>query len=266
MTIKDIETLPKIYAGNGEKKFKILLINPNSTELMTLNCLKMAKDHLAPDVVLYGYTNSKPAPSAIECHLDGVLSSADAIRDAYDYCKQADAILVACFSDHPLVNCLREEFDVPACGIFEAGLYTARLIGGRFGIVTTVARSSIRHADAVRNFGLNGFCAGLLSTNLKVAELHTKPREEVLQLMSNVAYKLVEEQGADVIVLGCAGMTDMQEAVTKAVEHRGVPVVDGVVCGINLLTGLIRSGLKTSPRGLFASSLNSRQERGQLYL
>lgn len=266
MTLKDLESLPKVENGQtNSKKMKILLINPNSTELMTVNCLKMARSFLAPDVVLYGYTSSKPSPAVIECHLDGVLSSADTFRDAYDYAKQADAMLVACFSDHPLVNCLREEFDVPICGIFEAGLYTARLLGGRFGIVTTVGRSSIRHGDAVRNFGLSGFCAGLLSTNLKVAELHTKPREEVLQLMSDVAYKLVEDYGADVLILGCAGMADMQEAVENSVKHRSVPVIDGVVSGVNLLTGLVRSGLKTSPRGLFASSLDARAERGQNY-
>lgn len=264
MTVRTIDQLP--YVGSSHAQFKILLLNPNSTEIMTLNCLKMVESHLAPDVVLYGYTAKPPAPATVECHLDGVLSAADAFRDSYDYVTQVDAVLVACFSDHPLTNCLREEFDVPVCGIFEAGIYSARLLGGKFGVVTTVPRSSIRHGDAIRAMGLSGYCAGLESTNLKVAELHLKPREQVLMLMRKVALKLVEEKGADVLVLGCAGMADMHAAVSSAVDSYGVQVIDGVVTGVNILTGLIRCGLKTSKRGLFASSRESRESRGQNYL
>lgn len=260
---KEILNLPSVGAENA--KYKILLLNPNTTELMTVNCLEMVKSHCAPDVAVYGYTCAHPGPTTVECHLDGVLSSAAAFRDAYKYVLEVDAVLVACFSDHPLVNCLREEFDIPVCGIFEAGLYTARLLGGRFGVVTTVYRSSIRHADAIKNFGLDKFCGGLLSTNLKVAELHTKPRQEVLALMRKVAITLVNENDCDVLVLGCAGMSDMQTAVEEAVEPKGVQVIDGVVAGVNLLTGLARSGYKTSKRGLFSSSKESRETRGQMY-
>lgn len=269
MTTDLLDELP--FVENVEyqslrKNINILLINPNTTMRMTKNCLQMAQNHLAPDVRLYGYTAPLPSASTIECHLDGVLSSAATFRDVYKYIEGVDALLVACFSDHPLINCLREEFDIPVCGIFEAGIYTARLLGGRFGVITTVYRSSIRHGDAINAMGLKHYCAGLLSTNLKVAELHTKPREEVLELMTNVAKRLVVEKEADVLVLGCAGMADMQLAVSKAVEEYGVPVIDGVVAGVNILTGLVRSNLKTSPRGLFSSSAESRLTRNQDYI
>lgn len=261
--------LPKAegkYVGQTDKVQKILLINPNCTELMTENCIKMVEQHIPPDVIVIGYTAPKTAPTTVEGHLDGVISSADVMRDAYNLIKESDACLVACFSDHPLINCIREEFDMPCCGIMEAAIYSARIIGGRFGIVTTVYRSSIRHADAVRIYGLNGQCAGLLSTGLKVAELHTKPREEVLSIMKNVATTLVVEKDADCILLGCAGMTDMLEAVEDAVKPHGAVVIDGVVAGVNLLSGLVRSGLSTSKRGLFCSSFESRASRGQDWL
>lgn len=271
MTSKRLDSLPQ---GKGscvellepKNVQKILLLNPNCTELMTVNCIKMLEQHLPPDVTVYGYTAPKTAPTTVEGHLDGVLSSADTIRDAYELIEQVDACLVACFSDHPLINCIREEFDIPTCGIMEAAMYSARIIGGRFGIVTTVYRSSIRHEDAVRAYGLAGNCAGLLSTGLKVAELHTKPRDEVLATMKSVATTLVLDRDADTILLGCAGMTDMKQAVEQAVEPYGTIVIDGVVAGVNLLSGIVRSGLKTSKRGLFCSSAESRQSRGQDWL
>lgn len=84
--------------------------------------------------------------------------------------------------------------------------------------------------------------------------------------MRNVATTLVVERDADCILLGCAGMTDMLDAVEEAVKPHGAVVIDGVVAGVNLLSGLIRSGLKTSKRGLFCSSSESRVSRGQNWL
>lgn len=84
--------------------------------------------------------------------------------------------------------------------------------------------------------------------------------------MRNVALKLVNEKGADCLVLGCAGMADMQKAVEATVADQGVQVIDGVVTGVNILTGLVRCGLKTSKKGLFVSSKDSRVSRGQIYV
>lgn len=271
MTISELASLPSVKGScvhnlPAEKAYNILLIQPNSTESMTTNCLQMVKEHLPSDCIVYGYTAPPRAPISIEGHLDGIVSATEIMRDAYAYIQQADAVLVGCFSDHPLINCIREEFEMPTCGIIEAAIYTARLLGGRFGIVTTVYRSQIRHYDAVRAYGLEGHCAGLLSTGLKVSELHTLPREKVLSIMKEVALKLVEDKDADVIILGCAGMTDMQNAIEEAVKKYNVPVIDGIVSGVNLLAGVVRSGLKTSKHGLFCSSLEARTARGQDWL
>lgn len=255
-----VESLP------ADQVFKVLLINPNSTERMTADTLKMVEQSMPPDIIVYGYTAPPKAPTTIGCYVDGVISAAEIIRDAHAIIPQADAVLVACFSDHPLINCVREEFEMPACGIMEAAIYTSRLLGARFGIITTMYRSQIKHADAVRSYGLDGYCAGLLSSGLEAAELHSKPRQEVLDIMGRVAVRLVEEKDADALILGCAGMTDMQEAVEKAVKKYDVPVIDGVVTGVNMLAGIVRSGLKTSKRGLFSSSASARKARGQDWL
>jgi allantoin racemase len=43
----------------------------------------------------------------------------------------------------------------------------------------------------------------------------------------------VEEDGADVIVLGCAGMTGLNRKIQKEL---GIPVLDGVVCGLSVVS------------------------------
>jgi Asp/Glu/hydantoin racemase len=57
--------------------------------------------------------------------------------------------------------------------------------------------------------GLSHFYAGSEATGLGVLELETKPREEVLGRMGDASRRLVGEKGADCVLLGCAGMTDM---------------------------------------------------------
>jgi allantoin racemase len=50
------------------------------------------------------------------------------------------------------------------------------------------------------------------------------------------------------IILGCAGMAGLQQAVGAAA---GVPVVDPVVAAVALLASLARTGARTSKRNLY---------------
>lgn len=250
----------------GAKKIRVLLCNPNATPSMTDNCVKMVEPTLPPDVEVVGFTAPAPAPSAIEGNFDNVMSAAAAARAIIPLQQREgnDAMLVACYSDHALIRMLREEFDVPVIGIMEASLFAARTLGARFGIVATSRRSKLMHADAVRHYGMEGFCAGIEHCDLGVLDLERKPREQVLGTMQEVAKKLAAS-GAEALTLGCAGMTDMKAAVEEAVGE-DVQVVDGVVAGVHHLIGLVRIGGKTAKAGLYASSAKGRKLRGQEYI
>lgn len=175
-------------------------------------------------------------------------------------------MLVACYSDHALIRMLKEEFDLPVIGIMEASLFAARTLGSRIGLVATSGRSAIAHHDAFRRYGCADYCAGIRSCELGVLDLERLPREEVLARMADVARQLVEVDGADVLTLGCAGMTDMRVAVEEAVGPLGVQVVDGVVAGVQHLVGIVRMGGRTAKRGVHRSSGAAREGRGQDYV
>ena len=105
---------------------------------------------------------------------------------------------------------------------------------------------------------------GVGSCNLGVLDLERKPQIEVLSIMQSVAKDLVSK-GAEVLTLGCAGMSDMKIAVEEAVG-KDVQVVDGAVAGVHHLSGLVRMGCKTAKAGMYASSADKRQLRGQDYV
>jgi Asp/Glu/hydantoin racemase/predicted amidohydrolase len=246
------------------KPIRILLCNPNATESMTKSCLEMIKPTLPANVIVYGFTAPKPAPSAIEGQSDNIMSAAAAARAIIPIAGHYDAFLVACYSDHALIKVLREELSQPVVGIMEVSLYAARTVGGRFGIIATSNRAKYTLEDSVRSYGLQGFCAGIESCNLGVLELESRPERDVIGIMCDVGRKLVLN-GADVLTLGCAGMINMKAAVEEAVGEE-IQVIDGVLVGVQHLIGLCRIGTKTAKRGLFANAAGDRSKRGQSWL
>lgn len=251
---------------------------------MTAACLRSIADTLPPHVTVHGFTAPPTAPTAIEGRADAVLSAADCFRALHPLLRTTyspgadstttttttppprfDAFLVACFSAHPLIPMLREEYPQPAIGIMEASLYASRICGDRLGIVTTSQRSRFLHADAVgAAYGLAAFSAGCEASDVAVLELESGPRGQVHDGVAGAARRLVEERGADCVCLGCAGMTGLREVCQAAVGGEGeVMVVDGVAVGVHFLIGLVREGLGTAKRGSYRSSAAGRERRGQ---
>jgi Asp/Glu/hydantoin racemase len=175
-------------------------------------------------------------------------------------------MLVACFRHHPLIQMLREEFEIPVIGIMEASLFAAKTLGARIGVLATGKRSALAHWESVMRYGFGDSCVGVRAAELGVLDLERLPREQVLARMVEVAKQMVEIDRVDVITLGCAGMTDMTVAVEEAVVPMGVRVVDGVVAGLHHLVGIVRMGGKTAKGGVYMSSREGREARGQEYL
>lgn len=254
-----------IFGRPNRPTIRILLVNPNATPSMTQSCLDMLEPTLPPDISVTGFTAPVPSPSAIESQVDNVLSSAASFRAILPIARDYDAFLIACYSDHALTNMLREEFDQPSMGIMEASLLAARTLGGRFGIVATGGRSEIGLEVAVRRCGFEHYCAGVKSCKLGVLDLERKPEKEVLSVMCSVAKSLVDGCGADVITLGCAGMSRLKAAVEETVGPE-VQVIDGVLAGVQLLAGMVRIGGKTAKSGVYRGSAVAREKRGQSYI
>lgn len=118
------------------------------------------------------------------------------------------------------------------------------------------------HEDAVRYYGLEGFSVGCKSTNLGVLEL------KVLGLVSEAARRLVEEKGADCIMLGYAGRIEMKIRCEEAVgaKNATAQIIDGVGVGIQILIGLVGEGHRTAKGGIFRSAAEGRRARGQDWL
>lgn len=243
---------------------------------MTDACLNSVRPNLPSGIELTGYTAPYPAPTAIESATDAIMSTEAVLRDLAKYSaangetvQNFDGMIVACYSLHPLIDALRESYDVPVIGIMEASLYVARMLGARFGIVATGTRSRFRQQDMVAAYGLTHFYVGSEATNLGVLELESRDRNEVLKRVSH-ASRLLAAKGADTILLGCAGMTEMVRAAKDGVREedgtRKVNVIDGVEAGVQMMAALVGMGIPTSKKYIYKGERDGRRARGQNWL
>ncbi|HWG26304.1 aspartate/glutamate racemase family protein [Actinospica sp.] len=213
------------------------LVNPNTTVSMTRVIEKAGRAAAGPDVDVVAAT-SKSGPASIESHYDEALSVPGLLAEITGG-GRADGFVVACFGD-PGLDAAREVAPGPVVGIAEAGMRAATYLGRTFGVVTTLARSAGRTRELVDRYGVAAYCGGVRATDIPVLDLeHPNARARVLA----ECRAAIETDGAEVVVLGCAGMADLCADLRREL---GVPVIDGVAAAVAAVEGLVRLGLDTS--------------------
>ena len=131
---------------------------------------------------------------------------------------------------------------MPVVDITDAAASTAMFLGRRYGVVTSLDRTVPLIEDRLLLAGLAAHCASVRASGLGVLELEEDPARAV-EAIAGQAAAAVTEDGAEVVVLGCAGMAGLAEAVRT---RTGVPVVDGVPAAVTVAESLVRLGLSTS--------------------
>jgi Asp/Glu/hydantoin racemase len=150
--------------------------------------------------------------------------------------SEYSAFVIACYSD-PGLHSLREATRKPVLGISECGILTALTLGHKFGVIAILEQSIPRHLRYMGALGVMDRLAAELSVGLAVTELADESR--ALGRMAEVGKTLRERHGANVIVMGCAGMARYRKALQRAV---GVPVVEPTQAALAMAIGRARLG------------------------
>lgn len=219
---------------------RILLINVNTTESMTGAIVATARKVASAGTEVVGLTPSF-GPESCEGNVDSYLAVVgvmDAVR-AYD--SPYDAVVQAGFGEHGR-EALQELLDVPVVDITEAAAHVASLLGRSYSVVTTLDRTVPLIEDRLKLAGLDGRCASVRASGLGVLELEQDPARAVAAIVDQ-ARQAVQDDHAEVIVLGCGGMAGLDRQVA---DNTRVPVVDGVAAAVKLAEALVGLGLTTS--------------------
>ena len=222
----------------------ITVINPNTTAAMTQSIGACARAVAGPGTRIAA-VNPAGGPASIESSYDDALSVPGVLAEIAAG-PRADAYVLACFGD-PGLDAARELATGPVIGIAEAAMRTAAYLGSAFSVVTTLRRTVPHTQRLIDRYGVRGQCRSVRATDIAVLDLDSDP--DTFKLLRDEAREAIESDGADVIVLGCAGMAGLAAALQ---DELGVPVIDGVVAAVCAAESLVRMGLSTSRAGEYA--------------
>lgn len=225
---------------------RITVINPNTSAELTDAIAVAAREVSGSDVTVRGVHPADGVPS-VESHAQEAIAAVGVLAQVREHQADTDAYVVACFGDTG-VQAAREVATCPVVGMTEAALQTACLVAHRFVVITLPART-VAHSDRViRALGLEHRCS-VVAVDVPVAEL-VGGSTHLLDAFTDAARTAMAEDGAEAVVLGCAGLADLVGPLSRAL---GVPVVDGVAAAVGIATGLVAMGLNTSRANTFAA-------------
>jgi allantoin racemase len=182
---------------------------------------------------------------SVESHVDEAYNAPFILEQVVKANREGyDVIVIDCACD-PILDAAREVSKVPVVAPRNAALHLALTLGRRFGIVTVQGDSLKRCMESgVRSEGLESFCAGVRYLRMPVLDVAKHPEAAQKELL-NTCRRLVEEDGADVIVLGCTALShevDLKPIMSKL----GVPVIDPWVIAVKTAFMLAETGLSHS--------------------
>ncbi len=216
----------------------LIVINPNSSETVTQG-IDAAVEPLRRFGVPIRCLTLAEGPPGIESQLQADLTIAPMLALA---AAQADAAgyVIACFGD-PGLHALRDQTALPVLGIQEAAVMTALTLGQRFGVIAILPGSIPRHLRAFGSMGVLDRLAGDRALGLGVGDLADPGKS--LAAMIATGKRLRDEDGADVLIMGCAGMAQYRATLEA---ETGLAVVEP--CQAAAATALGRIALGQSHR------------------
>lgn len=229
---------------------RLLVVNPNTTASMTATIAAAACNAASADTEIVPVTSSM-GPASIEGYYDEAFAVPGLLLAiAEGEASGADAAIIACFDDTGL-DAARAMAGIPVLGICEAAISLAAFVAQRFAIITTLERSRVPVETLVQRYGMAARCK-VRAADIPVLSLEDPASGATERLRAEIRLALTQD-GAEAIVLGCAGMACMARELQA---EFGVPVVDGVGAAVRQAEALVALNLRTSKRGAYATPLS----------
>lgn len=225
----------------------IRILNPNTTTAFTNDLAATAARFAAPGTTVDARSPTHGTPS-VESHVEEVIGAMGVIEQVVAGDREGvDGYVIACFGDTGLAAA-REMTNAPVVGMTEAAFYTAALLTARFTVITLPPRTRIHSERVLRETGMTERCV-LRAIDLPVLDLLEEEAAVHAAFLAE-GQRALQEDHAEAIVLGCAGLSGLVGPLSEALR---VPVIDGVMAGLKMVEGLVTLGLRTSKRSSFAA-------------
>jgi allantoin racemase len=146
----------------------------------------------------------------------------EAERDGYD------AVVIGCFYDLGLQEAREVSERMVVTAPCESSVLLAGSLGHNFSIIVGRRKWIPQMHDNVRRYGMDSRLASFRTIDLWVPQYH-EDEAETARRFHEVGRKAVEEDSAEVIILGCTASAGFYQELQSAL---GVPVIDSALAAI----------------------------------
>ena len=228
---------------------KILVIVPfaMSADNLLLRQQQLAGLQFGPELV-FDYRCVKAGPVNYSSHHDFVLADAANFEAG---CKAQEegfaAVCIDTISDSG-VAALRAVLDIPVFGPGRTAVLTALMLGDRFSFLTMSSRWKPLYKKALDELGLHHKCASVRAIEVPPDNqaLLSGKEEDVFPLLEAAGRRAIEEDGAEVLILGS---TTMHQSHAWLSQRLPVPVINPGPLSYKMAEAALGLGLSHSRQG-----------------
>lgn len=191
--------------------------------------------------------NIKRGPESIEQRYDETWAALPTLQEAEKAEQEGyDAVIDYCFGD-PALESIKEALNIPVVGLNEPSVHLASILGKKFSIIGVGGKkmeASRRIDDKVALYGLADRLASVRRVDVRVIDIK-KEFNKVVKALMEEGRKAIEEDGADILILGCGSLLNIAE---KLQEKLGVPVIDPGLVALKVAEDLVKLKLTHSKK------------------
>lgn len=181
-------------------------------------------------------------PKAIESEYETVLVAPQVVEEVRRaQAEGCQGAIVYCFND-PGLRASKEVASIPVTGLMEASVLMVSAIADRYGILNPSWRDGSFTWSAIARFDSRRLVS-VRALDLPVLEMGDQ--ERLWNRARGLAERMVMEDEADAIVLGCGAMFGLDERLQ---EELGVPVIAPGKAAVKLIEALVGMGMVQSKR------------------
>ena len=215
---------------------KILVVNPVGHPKWDEQDRELFLSSASPetDVDVVSLPRGPPSVESPEAHAEVIPL---VVERALELHRGYDAVIVNCFLD-PAVDLLKGILKIPVVGPCEASLALASMLSRKIAIVTVGNEALWMIEERVRALGYSSYLVSLKGIELTVLQLDENP-EKTKSAVVKKAKEAVNE-GAEVIVLGCTGLSGLAKTVQEVINR---PVIDPSGAALKMAEAMVKLGI-----------------------
>ena len=210
---------------------KILWINPIGTDGFDLTIAKLQKRACRSDTDLDVVSFPEDRPKHLEYHAYEGLVVGDIVNITYSMSDKYDGIVIGCFYDVGLREAREVSRRAVVTAPCQASLVFANHLGNTFSVLVGRRKWIPKMKENIHLYGCGDRLASMRPLNLGVYDFQADI-DRTAQILLEEGKKAVEEDGAELLILGCTIEFGFHEVMQKELH---VPVIEAVIAPFKLV-------------------------------